>query len=181
LPSRIGGVVCELVLASQFASTDRAYPLKISHDLRVGVRDFHPVELDFVHPPIQQIRGVRPFASENGEIGSTNADIAGDAFDLGRTATVKVHHRPASPPTRKPTSKAVPFTWLSRARHSSLHANSSVALLRVEPTQRRTVPQQDPAPLWHLDRCRIFQMLKRTRNGFDGEAEIIGNILTRHG
>src|SRR6516162_1408278 len=61
LPSRIGRILCELVLAPPFASTDRAYPLKTSHDLRVGVRDFLPVELDVVHPPIQQIRGVRPF------------------------------------------------------------------------------------------------------------------------
>src|SRR5260221_3784658 len=38
LPSRVGGVVCELVLAPPFASTDRAYALKISHHLRVGVR-----------------------------------------------------------------------------------------------------------------------------------------------
>jgi len=132
LPSRIGRILRELVLAPPFASTDRAYPLKFSHDLRVGVRDFLPVELDLVHPPIQRIRGVRPFAGENGEIGSANADVAGDAFHLGRTAIIKVRHRPASavpasPPMRKPTSKAVPFTWLSRAGHESLHANSSVA------------------------------------------------------
>src|SRR5262249_43335692 len=111
-------------------------PLKISHDLRIGVRDFHPVELDFAHPPVQLIRGVRPFAGENGEIGSAHAHVAGDAFHLGRTATVEVRHRPAaaapaSPPMRKPTSKAGPFICLSRARHSNLHANSSVALLRV--------------------------------------------------
>jgi len=74
------------VLAPPFASTDRAYALKIPHDLRIGVRDFHPVEFDFVHPPIQQIRGVRPFAGENGEIGCANARVAGDAFHLGRTA-----------------------------------------------------------------------------------------------
>src|SRR6516165_2501645 len=80
LPSRIGRILCELVLAPPFASTDRAHSLKISHDLRVGMRDFHPVELDYVHPPVQQIRGVRPFAGENGEIGSANADVAGDAF-----------------------------------------------------------------------------------------------------
>jgi hypothetical protein len=77
------------VLAPPFASTDRAYALKIPHDLRIGVRDFHPVEFDFVHPPIQQIRGVWPFAGENGEIGCANARVAGDAFHLGRTATVK--------------------------------------------------------------------------------------------
>src|SRR6516162_4140447 len=117
-------ILCELVLAPPFASTDRAYPLKIAHDLRIGVRDFHSVELDFVHPPIQQIRGVRPFAGENGEIGSAHARIAGDAFHLRRTATVEVRHRPAaaapaSPPMRKPTSKAGPFICLSRARHSS--------------------------------------------------------------
>src|SRR5262249_27671916 len=133
--------------------------------------------LILVHAPIQQIRGVRPFARENGEIGCAHAHVAGDALHLGRTATVKVHHRPASavpasPPMRKSTSKAGPFTCLSRARHESLHANSSVALLRVEPTQRRTVAQQDPAPLWHLDRLRVFQMLERARNGLDGEAEI---------
>ena len=144
LPSRIGRILCELVLAPPFASTDRAYPLKISHDLRIGVRDFLPVELDLAHPRVQQIRGVRPFARENGEIGCANAHVAGDVFHLGRTATVKVCHRPApatpaSPPMRKQASKAGPFTCLSRARHSSLHANSSVALLRVEPTQRRTV------------------------------------------
>src|SRR5262249_60355807 len=94
-------------------------------------------------------------------------------------------HRPASavpssPPMRKPANKAWPFSWLSRGGHESLHANSSVALLRVEPTQRRTVAQQDPAPLWHLDRRRIFQMLERARNSLDGEAEIVGDILTRH-
>ena len=117
MPSRIGRILCELVLAPPFASTDRAYPLKISHDLRVGVRDFHPVELDLVHPPVQQIRGVRPFASENGEIGCANADVAGDALHLGRTATVEVGHRPAaavpaSPPMRKPTGKAGAFILL---------------------------------------------------------------------
>src|SRR5262249_53654963 len=131
-PSRFGRVVYKLVLAPPSASTGRASPLKISHDLRVGARDFHPVELDLVHPPVQQIRGVRPFAGENGEIGSADADVAGDAFHLGRAATAEVGHRPASarqtsPPMRQPTSKAVPFTWLSRARHESLHANSSVA------------------------------------------------------
>ena len=115
LPSRIGRVVCELVAAPAFASTDCAYALKIAHDLRVGVRDFLPIEVDLVHPPIQQIRGVRPFAGENGEIGSANAYVAGDAFRLGRTATVKVHHRPASavpasPPMRKQLTKAGPFT-----------------------------------------------------------------------
>src|SRR6516164_11450916 len=52
LPSRIGRILCELVLAPPFASTDRAYPLKISHDLRVSLRDFLPVELDLVHAPI---------------------------------------------------------------------------------------------------------------------------------
>src|SRR6516225_2388524 len=57
---------------------------------------------------------------------------------------------------------------------------SSVALLSVEPTQCRAVTQQDPAPLWHLDRRRIFQMLECARNGFDGEPEIIGDVLTRH-
>src|SRR5262245_16327142 len=102
------------MLAPPFASAVRAYPLKISHDLRVGMRDFHPVELDLVHAPIQQIRGVRPFAGENGEIGSAHAHVAGDAFHLGRTATIKVRHRPAaavpvSPPMRKSTSKAGPF------------------------------------------------------------------------
>src|SRR6516164_5402711 len=79
LPSRIGRILCELVLASPFASTDRAYPLKISHDLRVSLRDSLPVELDLVHPPIQLISGVGPFAGENAEIGSANADVAGDA------------------------------------------------------------------------------------------------------
>src|SRR6516165_3135463 len=79
------------------------------------------------------------FAGENGEIGSAHAHVAGDAFHLGRTATVKVHHRPASavpasPPMRKQANKAGPFAGLSRARHSSLHASWSVALLRVEPT-----------------------------------------------
>ena len=54
LPSRIGGIGCELVLAPPFASRDRAYALKVAHDLRVGVRDFHPIELDLVHTPIQQ-------------------------------------------------------------------------------------------------------------------------------
>src|SRR5262249_59894215 len=115
---------------------------------------------------IERSRGVRPFAGENGKIGSADADVAGDAFHLGRTATAEVRHRPASavpasPPMRQPTSKTVPFTCLSRAGHESLHANSSVARLRVEPTQRRTVAQQDPAPLWHLDRRRTFQMLER--------------------
>ena len=128
-------------------------------------------------------RGVRPFADENREIGSANAHVTGDAFHLGRTAPVKVHHRPASavpasPPMRKQANKAGPC--LSRAGHSSLHADSSVALLRVEPTQRRAVAQQDPAPLWHLDRRRILQMLERARYGLDGEAEIVGDILTRH-
>jgi hypothetical protein len=91
--------------------------LKISHDLRVGVRDFLPVELDLAHPPVQQIRGVRPFAGENGEIGSAHTHVAGDAFDLRRAATVKVRHRPAaavpaSPPMRKPTGKAGAFILL---------------------------------------------------------------------
>src|SRR5262249_32197146 len=130
----LGRFVGGLVRAPPFACTDRAYPLKVAHDLRVGVRDFPPVELDLVHPPIQRIRGVRPFAGENGKIGSADADVAGDAFHLGRTATTEIRHRPASavpasPPMRKPTSKAVPFTCLSRAGHQSLHANSSVALL----------------------------------------------------
>src|SRR6516225_4339452 len=130
-------------------------------------------------------RGVRPFAGENREIGSANAHVTGDAFHLGRTAPVKVHHRPASavpasPPMRKQATKARPFAGLSRAGHSSLHADSSVALLRVEPTQRRAVAQQDPAPLWHLDRRRILQMLERARYGLDGEAEIVSDILTRH-
>jgi hypothetical protein len=125
LPSRIGGVVCERVLASAFASTDRAYALKVAHDLRVGVRDFHPIELDLVHAPIQQIRSVRPFAGEDREIGSAHADVAGDAFHLGRTPTIKVCHRsasavPASPPMRKPTNKAGLFAYLNRARHGSL-------------------------------------------------------------
>ena len=115
MPSRIGRVLCELVLAAPFASTDRAYALKVSHDLRIGVRDFLPVELDLAHPPVQQIRGVRSFAGENGEIGSANADVAGDALHLGRTATIKVRHRPApavpaSPPMRKQLTKAGPFT-----------------------------------------------------------------------
>src|SRR6516225_9833206 len=183
LPSRIGRILCELVLAPPFAATDRAHPLKIPHNLRVGVRDFLSVELDLVHPPVQLISGVRPFAGENGEIGSANADVARDAVHLGRTATIKVRHSPASavpasPPMRKSTGKAGPFICLSRARHSSLHADSSVALLRVEPTQRRTIAQQDPAPLWHLDRRRVFQMLERARYGLDGEAEIIGDVLT---
>src|SRR5262249_36619191 len=125
LPSRIGRILCELVLAPAFASTDRAYALKIAHDLRVGVRDFHPIELDLVHAPIQQIPGVRPFAGEEGEIGSANADVTGDAFHLGRTAIIKVRHRPASavpasPPMRKPTNKAGAFTCLSRVGHGSL-------------------------------------------------------------
>src|SRR6266567_9487476 len=114
LRSRIGRVVCKLVLTPPLASTDRAYPLKISHDLRVNLRDFLPIELDLVHAPIQQIRGIRPFAGENEEIGSANTDVAGDAFHLGRTATIKVHQRPASavpasPPMCKPTNKAGPF------------------------------------------------------------------------
>jgi len=77
------------VLAAPFASTDCAYALKIAHDLRVGLRYFHPIELDLVHAPIQQIRGVRPFASEDGEICSAHADVPGDAFHLGRTAIMK--------------------------------------------------------------------------------------------
>src|SRR6516164_3590191 len=183
LPRRIGRILCELVLAPPFASTDRAYPLKISHDLRVGMGDCHPVELDLVHAPIQQIRSVRPFAGENGEIGSANADVARDAVHLGRTATIKVRHSPAaavpaSPPMREPTNKTGPFAYLSRPRHCSLRDER--ALLRVETTQRRAVAQQDPAPLWHLDRRRVFQMLERARNGLDGEAEIVGDILTRH-
>src|SRR5215467_8434231 len=122
LPSRIGRILCELVLAPAFASTDRAYALKIAHDLRVGVRDSHPIELDLVHAPIQQNRGVRPFAGEDGEIGSADTDVAGDAFHLGRTATIKVRHRPpsavpASPQMRKPTNKSVLFAYLNRARH----------------------------------------------------------------
>src|SRR5262245_29161029 len=78
-PSRIGRVLCELVLAPPFASTDRAYPLKVSHDLRVGVRDFPPIELDLVHAQIQQIRGVRRFAGENGEMGADHSPSAGGA------------------------------------------------------------------------------------------------------
>jgi hypothetical protein len=86
------------------------------------MRDFHPIELDLVHAPIQQIRGVRPFAGEDGEVGSANANVAGDAFDLGRAAIIKVRRRPAaavpaSPPMRKPTDKAGPFTCLSRVGH----------------------------------------------------------------
>src|SRR5215467_7865890 len=129
LPSRIRRILCERVLASAFASTDRAYALKIAHDFRVGLRDFHSIELDLVHAPIQQIRGIRPFAGEDGEIGSANADVGGDAFHLGRTATVKLHHRPASavpasPPMRKPTNKTGPFTCLSRVGHGSLRSES---------------------------------------------------------
>jgi hypothetical protein len=83
--------------------------------LRVGLRDFHPIELDLVHAPIQQLRGVRPFAGEDGEIGSANADVTGDAFHLGRTAIIKVRYSPAapvpaSPPMRKPTNKTGAFT-----------------------------------------------------------------------
>src|SRR5262245_19289152 len=84
-----------------------------------------PIELDLVHSPIQQIRGVRPFAGEDGEIGSANTHVAGDACHLGRTATIKVRYRPpsavpASPPMRKPTNKSGPFACLSRAGHGSL-------------------------------------------------------------
>src|SRR6516162_8389348 len=57
---------------------------------------------------------------------------------------------------------------------------TGITLLRVEPTQRGAVAQQDSATLWHLDRRCVFQMLERARNGFDGEAEIVGDILTRH-
>ena len=118
LPSRIGRILCELVRTPPFASTNRAYPLKISHDLRVSLRDSLPVELDLVHPPIQQLRSVRPFAGENREIGSANAHVAGDAFRFSRTTTIKVRHSPAaavpaSPPMRKPTNKAGSFTCLS--------------------------------------------------------------------
>jgi len=125
LPSRIGRILCELVRTPPFASTNRAYPLKISHDLRVSLRDSLPVELDLVHPPIQLISGVGPFAGENGEIGSANADVAGDAFHFGRTASIKFRHRPpsavpVSPPMRKPTNKTGPFTCLSQARHGTL-------------------------------------------------------------
>src|SRR5262249_59991868 len=94
-PRRLWRVLGELRLAPPFASTDRAYPLKISHDLRIGVRDFLRVELDLAHPPVQLISGVRPFAGENGEIGCANAHVAGDVFHLGRTATVTACHRPA--------------------------------------------------------------------------------------
>src|SRR5262249_61594888 len=115
-----------------------------------------------------------PFAGETGGLGPATADVGAVPFHLGRTATAEARHRPASavpasPPMRKPANKAWPFSWLSRGGHESLHANSSVVLLRVEPTQRRTVAQQDPAPLWHLDRRRIFQMLERARNSLDGE------------
>jgi hypothetical protein len=125
LPSRIGRAVCERVLAPPFASTDRAHALKVAHDLRVGVRDFHPIELDLVHAPIQQIRGVRPFAGEDGEIGSANTDVAGDAFHLGRTAIIKVRDSPASavpasPPMRKPTNKTGPLTCLSQVGRGCL-------------------------------------------------------------
>src|SRR5262249_10471755 len=118
------------MLAPPFASTDRAYPLKISHDLRIGVRDFLRVELDLALPRVQWIGGVGPFAGEKGGAACANAHVAGDAFHLGRPATVKVRHRPApatpaSPPMRKSTSKAGPFICLSRARHESLHANLS--------------------------------------------------------
>src|SRR5262249_59672936 len=119
--------------------------------------------------PVNRVGGVGPFDGKKGATGSAHAHVAGDAFHLGRPPPTEVRHgpadaAPASPPMRKPTSKAGPFIRLSRARHSNLHANSSVALLRVEPTQRRTVAQQDPTPLWHLDRRRVFQMPERARN-----------------
>jgi len=126
LPSRIGRFRCELVRASPFASTDRTHPLKISHDLRLDFRDFLSIELDVVHPRIQQIRGIRPFASESEELGSADAYVAGDALRFGITATIKIGHRPASaapvlPPMRNPTNKARPFTCLSGVGHCNLH------------------------------------------------------------
>src|SRR5215831_651516 len=126
LPSRIGRFRCELVRASSFASTDRTHPLKISHDLRLDFRDFLSIELDLAHPRIQQIRGIRPFASESEELGSADAYVAGDALRFGITATIKIGHRPASaapvlPPMRNPANKARLFICLSRVGYCNLH------------------------------------------------------------
>jgi hypothetical protein len=116
------------VLATPFASTDRAYALKISHDLWLELRDFPAIEMNFVHPPVQQVRSIRPFAGENGEIGSTHAYVAGNAFHVGRTATFEIQHRlasavPISPPACKPADEGRPFTYFSRVRHGNLHAD----------------------------------------------------------
>jgi len=106
------------VRASSFASTDRTHPLKTSHDLRLDFRDFLSIKLDFVHPRIQQIRGIRPFASESKELGFADAYVAGDSLRFGITATIKIGHRPASaapvlPPMRNPANKARLFICLS--------------------------------------------------------------------
>jgi hypothetical protein len=151
----------QIVLAFSLASAQRADSLKIAQDLRLDTRKFRPIQIYLLQPPGQEVRRFRPFAGENRELGSANAQVARDVLHLGRTAAIKLRQPSASaapgpPPTAKSVNESRPFIGLGCTGHSSLHA-----VLSIQPTQCRAVPQQDPAPPCHLDRRCIFQDLER--------------------
>ena len=58
--------------------------------------------------------------------------------------------------------------------------NVAIRDLRVQSTERRAVAQHDPARGWKFDRGGLFQLSQRARHGFDGQTEIVGNVLAGH-
>jgi hypothetical protein len=107
----------QIVLAFSLASAQRADSLKIAQDLRLDTRKFRPIQIYLLQPPGQEVRRFRPFAGENRELGSANAQVARDVLHLGRTAAIKLRQPSASaapgpPPTAKSVNESRPFIGL---------------------------------------------------------------------
>ena len=92
LPRRIGRVVCELVLAPPFGTTYSAHSLKSRMTCGCAcVISIRSRLISFMRQYNKYRRRFRPFAGENGEIGSANAHGHGRCVcRLGRTATIEV-------------------------------------------------------------------------------------------
>ena len=70
---------------------------------------------------------------------------------------------------------AVLPNWSQGERCSALNFTH---VLGIQSVERRAIAQHDAAGGRHRDRRDILKLSERARHGFNGEAEIVGDILT---
>lgn len=112
----------EIVLAPLLVPTNRADPLKVSHDQGFGSGEFFRLELQLPHPLQQQAARIRPFAGENAQFVARKAAIVGDPLHFGAMATLELRYSPATaiptpPPIGEPGQKARARIGVNGERH----------------------------------------------------------------
>ena len=83
------------MLALSLARAQRTDSLQVPKDFRLDSHGCGVVALDLLHPPGQEVGGIRPLADEDAELRPADAEVARDTRGFRWTADIERRQRPA--------------------------------------------------------------------------------------